>query len=183
MSNICENVIQPIDFNETIGLSLFTINNNFSLLKEKICSLDTTLQVAQEQFSLTNTTSVSLSSQRNVLIKARVSFDCTRDINGVVNNLNTDRYIYPGTNFNVIRVTRQFNSASFPTNTYNIQLPNNLVQQNAYAIFGTCSPPPEGAGFWVHPLTTGYSSSNATISILNTTGIPGHPNYVSILII
>jgi hypothetical protein len=177
MSNICNNSsIQLIDINETIGQSLYTINSNFSILKNDVCQIDTNLQLLQEQYTLTNTIANSLSAQKNNIIKGKVSFDCTRNEAGILNTSATTRYIYPGTNFNITSVERLQSPDRY---RINFQIPFSGL--NSYGVFGTNSLTNNDA--WVQPLPNGYSSANVTISILNTTGQYDHPEYVSIIII
>jgi hypothetical protein len=176
MSDICNNSnIQLIDINETIGQSLYTINSNFSNLKNDICQIDTNLQLLQDQYTAINTTANSLSAQKNNIIKAKVSFDCTRNINGGISSTGL-RCIYPGTEYNVFNVIRLQTPDRYQITFQNITLP-----LNSYGVFGTTSLTNNDA--WVQPLSSGYGNTQATISILNKEGIYNHPEYVSIIII
>lgn len=176
MSNICTNNIQIIDLNETIGQSLYTINSNFSNLKNDICQATTNFELLQDQYTFVNSAAISLSAQKNNIIKAKVSFDCNRDQSGISNSNPTNRFIYPGTSFNVIAVQRLSNP-----DRYRINFQTPFTNINSYGVFGTTDITTADA--WVQPLSSGYGLSNTTISILNREGISNHPNYVSIIII
>jgi hypothetical protein len=176
MSNPCNNNIQLIDINETIGQSLYTINNNFLSLKNDICQIDTNIQSLQNQYTLINTTAKSLSAQKNNIIKAKVSFDCTKNAAGNLNSSATTRYIYPGTSYNVSSVER----LQTP-DRYRINFQTSFINSNSYGVIGTNSLTNNDA--WIQPLPNGYGLTNTIISILNTVGLYDHPEYVSIIII
>jgi hypothetical protein len=178
MSTLCENnTIQPIDLNETIGLSLYTLNNNFLALKESVCDLDTTYGILEDRYFFISNLSDSLVIQQNNIIKAKVSFDCTRDTSGTVTSTTSDRLLY--SNFNVDRVQRLASP-----DRYRIFFKTGLnLVANQYGIIGTNDLTTSQSDAWVQPLSDGYNASHATISILNTTGTYFHPEYVSIIIL
>lgn len=176
MSILCDdNTIQAIDLNESIGLSLYTINNNFLALKDSICQLDTNFTVLENRNTILKNLAFNLNQQKNNVIKAKVSFDCTKNVSGDIDSLDTDRFIYSDTSFNVTRVQRLSGPAR-----YRIFFTTNLVTNN-YAIIGTNAISTGDA--WVQPLSNGFNSQHATISILNTEGQYDHPEHVSIIML
>lgn len=80
--NFCSNPhsLVFIDLNELIGKSLITINTNFSLLKEQICSQNNFLHDFEEKCRLIETKIFSLSAELNKTPFAYVNFTSNGNI-------------------------------------------------------------------------------------------------------
>lgn len=177
MSSICNNNnVTLIDLNEAIGQSLYTLNNNFSNIKNDLCQIDTNLQTLKDLYTAVSTIANNLSAQKNNIIKARVSFDCTRNEAGLLNSSATPRFIYPNTSFNITTVQRLI-----APDRYSINFQTPFLNANSYGIIGTNSLTPSDS--WVQPLSGSYGTSSVSISIMNRVGTTEHPEYVSIIII
>lgn len=168
--NLCgyPNPVQTIDIDDYLGLSLFTINSNFQVLKEGSCFIDDRYSTSQIQYSGLNVEVVQLSSFSKAIAYAEVSFDCTRNAAGNVNSGNNNRFIY--TSYNITSVTKNSNG------NYTINFNSNFGA-NRYAVIGSTS-----SDNLVTPLSSGYVTASTTINIRDIDGVLSNPDYVSIVI-
>lgn len=158
--SICTNPysIQHIELDECIGLSLATITTNYALLLQENCSTFEELQRISQNITNLRTRYDSLTAQSRGLTKAAVAFDGTGTASPSV---------FSG--FNVASVSRtdigifQLSFATAFTNT-------------SYALIGTSSNSTR-----VQPLASSFANLSVTINIINTSGIPVNPDYVSII--
>lgn len=165
--SICSNpyIIQMIDLDECIGLSLATINTNFKLLKDENCSTYNELYTLHENLSSLYTKYNSLTAQRPRFVRASVAFDGTATANPSVFS-----------RFNVASVFRRSTGVfelSFTTAFPNI----------SYALIGTSLLTATSANnfSYIQP-STNFTTTSATINIRDLSGIFVNPEYVSVAV-
>jgi len=154
--------IAVIDLDECLGLSLATINTNFSLLKEANCLTQEEIDKRQNQLNDLNSRINSLSSELLIIPKALVTFKAS-------------------SNPSIINSLRVISVSSLDTGVFQLSFVPQFNNNN-YTLIGTSfelSATPTYT--WVQP-TTAVTSSAATINIRNENGDFINPEYISITV-
>jgi len=159
------NLIQTIDLDECIGLSLATINTNYKLLQDANCYTYNELLPIEQTLSSVNTGYKELTSYKNQMAKATVAFNGTQTPVLII-----------GTPFNIAGITRR------STGVFELSFANAFTD-TTYALIGTSLLLATSAGnfSWVQPSTT-LATTSATINIRDLSGTYVNPEYVSIIV-
>jgi len=160
--SICDNPysIPTIELTECVGISLATINSNFSNLTDEVCSTNTLLKGTSADYTVTDSRLVTLSALSPGIAKAWVVFNGTNPVS-----------VYD--TFNVASVTRT------STGTYTLSFVPAFKDTN-YALVGTSFEKNNSNYTWLQPTTC--TTSTAVINIHSHTNQPADPEYVSVLI-
>jgi hypothetical protein len=166
--------ITEIKRTECIGNSLFTINDNFTALRDGTCDNDIQIESLGNNIKALNNIVLALSG---ITIpgsaKAWTKFDSTKDNRGFVNQYNTDRYLYNSYNVNsVYKVEEGYYRITFKT----------PFLDNSYTVVATCNETLVASNYvWVQPYE--YAAEYVDIRIHTATSLtPANPSHVSLVV-
>lgn len=165
--NLCSDPysIDNIDLDEYVGTSLFTINTNFTKLKDEVCRLDGEVAELIPSYSTLNKGVCALSAIRFGFAKAWVKF------NGIGASSSLTRF----SSYNVASVSGN------GSGTYVLTFTTPFTGTN-YAVVGTCEQSTLSNNYgWVSVLSGSFTTNKVTVCIRNTAGSTTTSGSISIL--
>lgn len=167
--NLCTypDPVQIIDLDDYLGLSLFTINSNFEVIKDASCFLNDSYETLQQTYNTSYTTISALSSDKSRISYASVAFDCNKNAAGNPDTGNTSRFKYASNNISTV--------IKNSTGNYIINF-SPVFSNDSYAVMATAS------GSYVSPLSASFINTSIEINIRDINGNLYDSDYVSITI-
>jgi hypothetical protein len=165
--NLCDDPysIPVIDIDEYVGSSLFTLNTNFTKLKDEVCRLDNEAALLQPSYSTLTKGVCALTTIRPGFARAWVKF------NGVGASNNLTRF----SSYNVASVSGN------GSGTYVLTFSPSFTGTN-YAVVGTCEQSTQTNNYgWVSVLSGSFTTNTVTVCIRNTAGSTTTSSSISIL--
>ncbi len=169
----CPNITAIQRF-ECIGNSLPKINDNFIALKDGACDNYSFIGNLQQSIQDLNSLIVNLSAITVPgAAKAWVKFDGTRDVNNIVTNLRTNRFIY--SSYNITSVLKKADG------DYRVTFTNRLPGPT-YAVIGTSQQKTTTTGnyTWFQPYA--YTSLYTDVRVFSNLNEGADPQHVSLVI-